>query len=149
MWNSTHCEYLKGLNFGIIIRYSAKADLISKWYTFFYSISKENPYMKKILIMLIFCLGSINLGFSQNGKVEAINKNESVLSDGFVLLQESEVEKSIIQSITERFEKSELIKIYVNKQNDYKVELINAKDKKQVVYLDEKGNWIYPKYENL
>ncbi|WP_394907368.1 hypothetical protein [uncultured Mesonia sp.] len=105
--------------------------------------------MKKILIMLIFCLGSINLGFSQNGKVEAINKNESVLSDGFVLLQESEVEKSIIQSITERFEKSELIKIYVNKQNDYKVELINAKDKKQVVYLDEKGNWIYPKYENL
>ncbi|TXK71570.1 hypothetical protein [Mesonia sp. HuA40] len=105
--------------------------------------------MMKILIMLIFCLGSISLGFSQNGKVEAINKNESVLSDGFVFLPEIEVKKSIIQSITKRFEKSKSVKIYVNKQNDYKVELINAKDEKQVVYLDEKGNWIYPKYENL
>lgn len=148
MWNSTHCDHLKGLYFGIIIRYSAKADFLSEWYTFFYSISKVNRYMKKILILLTFCLGSISLGFSQNNKVETINKNESVSSDGFVYLQKSKVKKSILHSITERFAKSKSVKIYVNKQNDYKVELLNAKDEKQVVYLDEKGNWIYPKKEN-
>jgi uncharacterized membrane protein len=104
--------------------------------------------MKKILILLTFCLGSISLGFSQNDKVETINKNESVSSDGFVYLQKSKVKKSILHSITERFEKCKSVKIYVNKQNDYKVELLNAKDEKQVVYLDEKGNWIYPKKEN-
>ncbi|NER14563.1 hypothetical protein GWK08_14000 [Leptobacterium flavescens] len=95
--------------------------------------------MKKVFIVSAFMLGFATV--SGVYADTAINDEIIYVQDGFVAIAGEELPDAVKKALAKDYPNAELVKAYVNKDKQYKLEL-SVEGEAKTVYANEKGEWI-------
>ncbi|WP_086475821.1 hypothetical protein [Arenibacter amylolyticus] len=98
--------------------------------------------MKKILFVAALSLGSLT-AFAQEGEITQEAAVEvAVVQDDFSAVETSELPEAVSNAVTANYPSATIEKAYVNKEEQYKLEVALEDGTEGTLYADKDGNWI-------
>lgn len=95
--------------------------------------------MKKLILSAAIVLGSLT-AFAAT-PVHTTQTQYSVTQDDFAEIGKDKLPQAVLKSTEKSYPGAEIVKAYMNNENQYKLEL-TVKDQSATVYADADGNWI-------
>ncbi len=98
--------------------------------------------MKKILFVFALSLGSLT-AFAQEGEVTQEAAAEvAVVQDDYTAIEISELPEAVSNAVATDYPAATIEKAYVNKEEQYKLEVVLEDGSEETLYADKDGNWI-------
>ncbi|MCM4166797.1 hypothetical protein KCTC52924_01650 [Arenibacter antarcticus] len=98
--------------------------------------------MKKLLFVAVLSLGSLT-AFAQEGEEVTQEATEVVVAqDDFTAMETSELPEAVSNAVATNYPSATINKAYVNKEEQYKLELALEDGTSATFYADKDGNWI-------
>tara|TARA_R110002049_G_scaffold127019_4_gene283364 strand:+ start:2470 stop:2781 length:312 start_codon:yes stop_codon:yes gene_type:complete len=98
--------------------------------------------MKKLFFVAVLSLGSLT-AFAQDGAEVAAEANQiAVAQDDFSEIETTNLPEAIATAVSTEYPSGTISKAYVNKQEQYKLEVTLEDGTTGTLYADKDGNWI-------
>ncbi|MBC8766496.1 hypothetical protein H4O18_00695 [Arenibacter sp. BSSL-BM3] len=98
--------------------------------------------MKKIFFVAVLSLGSLT-AFAQDGEEKAGEATQvAVTQDDFSEIETSNLPEAVATAVATDYPSGTISKAYVNKQEQYKLEVTLEDGTTGTLYADKDGNWI-------
>ncbi|NKI26182.1 hypothetical protein HCG49_06380 [Arenibacter sp. 6A1] len=97
--------------------------------------------MKKLFIVAVVSLGSLT-AFAQEVETETVVATEVVSQDEFSQIEISDLPEAVTKAVATNFPSASISKAYVNKKEQYKVDLALEDGTSASFIADKNGNWI-------
>ncbi|MCM4166794.1 hypothetical protein KCTC52924_01647 [Arenibacter antarcticus] len=98
--------------------------------------------MKKILFVAVLSLGSLT-AFAQEGEEVTQEATEVVVAqDDFTAIETSELPEAVSNAVATNYPSATISKAFVNKKEEYKLEVALEDGTVGTLYADKDGNWI-------
>ena len=99
--------------------------------------------MKKILFVAVLSLGSLT-AFAQEGEgvTQEVATEVAVAQDDFTAIEASELPEAVSTALATDHPSATINKAYVNKEEQYKLEVALEDGTEATLYADKEGNWI-------
>lgn len=98
--------------------------------------------MKNLFFVVALTLGSLT-AFAQNTATANISETATVsMQDNFTEIDSSELPEAITAAISKDYPTANLTKAFVNKNKQYKLEVVLKDGAAGTLYADENGNWL-------
>ncbi|MCK0146312.1 hypothetical protein MWU78_11710 [Arenibacter sp. F26102] len=98
--------------------------------------------MKKIFFVAVLSLGSLT-AFAQDGEEIAGEATQiAVAQDDFSEIETSNLPEAVATAVSTDYASATISKAYVNKQEQYKMEVTLEDGTTGTIYADKDGNWI-------
>lgn len=98
--------------------------------------------MKKLFFAAVLSLGSLT-AFAQEGEdVNAQATEVAVAQDDFSAIETSALPEAVTNAVSTNYPSATIDKAYVNKKEQYKLEVTMEDGTAGTLYADKDGNWI-------
>lgn len=98
--------------------------------------------MKKLFFLAVLSLGSLT-AFAQDGAEVVAEANQiAVAQDDFSEIETTNLPEAIATAVSTEYPSGVISKAYVNKQEQYKLEVTLEDGTTGTLYADKDGNWI-------
>jgi len=98
--------------------------------------------MKKLFFLAVLSLGSLT-AFAQDGAEVVAEANQiAVAQDDFSEIETTNLPEAIATAVSTEYPSGSISKAYVNKQEQYKLEVTLEDGTTGTLYADKDGNWI-------
>lgn len=98
--------------------------------------------MKKLFFAAVLSLGSLT-AFAQEGEESATQATEvAVAQDDFQAIEVSALPEAVTTAVSKNYPSATIDKAYVNKKEQYKLEVTLEDGTAGTLYADKDGNWI-------
>ena len=99
--------------------------------------------MKKILFVAVLSLGSLT-AFAQEGEgvTQEVATEVAIAQDDFTAIEASELPEAVSTALATDHPSAIINKAYVNKEEQYKLEVALEDGTEATLYADKEGNWI-------
>lgn len=98
--------------------------------------------MKKLFFVAVLSLGSLT-AFAQEGEEVVQEATELVVAqDDFTAIEASDLPEAVKNAVATNYPSATISKAYVNKQEQYKLEVALEDGTVGTLYSDKDGNWI-------
>ena len=106
------------------------------------SLTIKMKIMKKLFFVAVLSLGSLT-AFAQDGAEVAAEANQiAVAQDDFSEIETTNLPEAIATAVSTEYPSGTISKAYVNKQEQYKLEVTLEDGTTGTLYADKDGNWI-------
>lgn len=98
--------------------------------------------MKKLFYVAVLSLGSLT-AFAQNSAEANIETTAEIsMHDNYTAIDSSELPEAVTAAISRDYPTATINKAFVNKDKQYKLEVVLKDGASGTLYADEDGNWI-------
>lgn len=98
--------------------------------------------MKKLFLVAAITLGGLT-AFAQNSATADISGTTEIsMQDNFTEIDSSELPEAIAEAISRDYPTATLNKAFMNKNKQYKLEVVLKDGAAGTLYADEDGNWL-------
>ena len=98
--------------------------------------------MKKLFFLAVLSLGRLT-AFAQDGAEVVAEANQiAVAQDDFSEIETTNLPEAIATAVSTEYPSGSISKAYVNKQEQYKLEVTLEDGTTGTLYADKDGNWI-------
>ncbi|MFD2790991.1 hypothetical protein KCTC52924_01648 [Arenibacter antarcticus] len=98
--------------------------------------------MKKLLFVAVLSLGSLT-AFAQEGEEVTQEATEVIVAqDNFTAIETSELPEAVSNAVATNYTTATINKAFVNKEEQYKLEVALEDGTVGTLYADKDGNWI-------
>lgn len=99
--------------------------------------------MKKLFFAAVLSLGSLT-AFAQGGSEDVVAQatEVAVAQDDFTAIETSALPEAVTNAVSKNYPSATINKAYVNKKEQYKLEVTLEDGTAGTLYADKDGNWI-------
>ncbi|SHJ47465.1 hypothetical protein SAMN04487911_12243 [Arenibacter nanhaiticus] len=98
--------------------------------------------MKKLFVVAVVSLGTLT-GFAQEAEAaEAVGATEMVAQDEYSEIEISALPEAVTNALAKDHPEATISKAYVNKKEQFKLEVAHQDGTSATLFADKKGNWI-------
>ncbi|MEJ1221195.1 hypothetical protein [Sediminicola sp. 1XM1-17] len=98
--------------------------------------------MRKLFLVTALTIGSLS-AFAQNSTTANVGVTADVsIQDGYTEIESSALPEAVATALTTDYPTATISKAYVNKDKQYKLEVMLKDGAVATIYADENGNWL-------
>lgn len=98
--------------------------------------------MKKLFFVAVLSFGSLTVFAQAGGDVAQATTQTAIAQDDFTEIEASDLPKAVTTAVSKDYPSGTISKAYVNKQEQYKLEVSLEDGTTGTLYADKDGNWI-------
>tara|TARA_R110002050_G_scaffold41842_4_gene101179 strand:+ start:8384 stop:8695 length:312 start_codon:yes stop_codon:yes gene_type:complete len=98
--------------------------------------------MKKLFFVAVLSFGSLTAFANGGGNVALEATQTAIAQDDFSEIEASDLPEAVTTAVSKEYPSGTISKAYVNKQEQYKLEVTLEDGTTGTLYADKDGNWI-------